>query len=71
MVVREEIQSLKAEGLMAGANLPVLKRARKDKLEKELQKLLQRRRSLKTKGSQPNHPVDEYSIWTSTFQCQS
>lgn len=63
--VRKEIQGLTAEGLTAGAALPVLKRRRKEKLQTELQNLLQKLRLLKQNASQPKLPVDEYSSQTS------
>ena len=65
--VRKEIQGLTAEGLTAGAALPVLKRRRKEKLQTELKNLLQKLRLLKQNASQPKLPVHEYSLWMSVL----
>ena len=65
VAIRKEIQSLTAEALATGANLPVLRRKRKEKLQAELSNLLQKLRLLKQQASQPKQPVDGYSTCTS------
>ena len=47
--IRQEIQSITAQGLTTGAALPVLKRKRKETLQVQLKNLLEKLRSLKHK----------------------
>lgn len=65
VAIRKEIQSLIAESLASGANLPVLKRKRKEKLQIELRNLSQKLQLLKQNAAQPKQPVDEYLLLTS------